>query len=969
MKSPIVFLFALAIFSCGHLNAQYKLRDSLCIANGMPSEYVSQSIIDSNGFLWIASERGVIRYDGRKYELFDALRGLQDINIVRLALEKNGTLWTKSSSGILSFFNESRQQFERNSALDSLKPFVGLQALPDQGIRARTKHGICFIHSLKPTRYFYKQLDDSASVLQELPDASTISFKINREKKSISFYLIRNTRMVEKKEIDLNYVPQSISSNDYAIYLFDSTRNHISYIQPVFKTSLQIQQKEIVTNKQYYTQSFSGEYLLLHNRHHSLNKDIVDIDVYDKKSLKFLFTIGHNVVAFDLFNDQKNNCWLSSDKGLFKFSTTKEVTNFLPDAYSKNVFYSAASFDSIDYFGNDASEIIEHRNENIFIHKVTATSKNEWQRELIVQKDKVFSFSDGGIVLNYNRAILYKNKALPVKEAVQLNDTLILVCNDDGLYTLNTSNLTIQFYSKAIPEQCIGRISSNEFATGSLDGLRICNMFNPSEIKSIHPEIFKLNKPSVICYSNDSLLIVGTVSGGIYFLRDNNIIAHLTTQQQLRSNQIRTIILGKEHEIIAGTFSGVSRIHYTLINNQLKFAIQNISAIDGLSSETINALLYRNGKLLALTDKGISMIPEKVTYPDIKIVLKQVLVNQVEQPIKLLYDLSPSQNEISISFSGVDINQYYDHAQYSTDEGLHWIDLKNSDFQIQWASGEHHLWLRAVDVNVNISRAILKLLFNIDTPFFKTWWFRFLVLFILFAIALYINTLLTKRKQQKQIDQLLNQQAMDELEIQALKAQMNPHFVFNCLNSIKGFIYDEDFEKADLYLDKFASLLRSTLDFSTKPSISLKLELDYIDTYLTLEKLRFGNKFDYTIACDETINQHEIAIPAMLLQPYVENAIKHGVCNLDDGLGKINIKLYLVDDKLHIEIDDNGVGRKNADLLKQQRRSTHESKGTILTQRRIELYQINLKIIDKHDLEGNAKGTCIHLIIPIPLHQ
>ncbi len=967
VRTTFLFLLAMLLFCFGH--AQYILRDSFLIANGMPSEYLYQSIVDQKGFLWVASERGVIRYDGKRFELFDTRHGLPDINIVNIAVEKDGTLWARSVSGDIAYLNYSTQRFESNRLIKSLKPFKVLEALQDGGIHAGISRGGCFILNRRPLCYLYNKEFDSSSVLHILKDGSLINYKLKENRKSVSLYLIRDKRIVEKKDIAAKSTVKYISLNNYNIYLFDSLRTTIILIKPSAQNHLQVERKEIKTKKVYYFHTFSGNYLLMHYRHKVNDKDIVDIDLYDKNSLKFLYAIGNNVLGMDVLNDLKKNVWFSSGKGLYRFSQPKEIVDYLPFPYSKKVFYSAYYDSGVYYFGNEAGEIIEYRNRKFYIHKVTANHKTEWQRHILVIRNNVFSFSDGGIALNYTKSILYHGRSLPAKDAVQLNDSIIIISNDNELYKLNTYTMKIERHSSSRLEQCLARISSSEFLVGSVDGLFICDVKDTTKRIAILPEIFKVARPSALIYSADGLLVVGTVSNGIYFLRKQKVIAHLTQQQQLKANEIRTLTFGNQNEIIAGTFSGISRIQYRPKNDSLIFSVQNISGIDGLTSETVNRLLFDGGKLFAMTDKGISYIPEKVTFPSIDIELTEVLVNQVEQSIKRMYNLSYLQKDISISFSGVDIDRYYDHAQYSTDQGLNWYTLNANDFQIQWESGVHYLWLRAVDVNKNVSNRILKLQFTIQTPYYRSWWFRLIILLLILSIAIIISTLYAKRKQQRRIDELLNQQALDELEIQALKAQMNPHFVFNCLNSIKGFIYDEDFEMADLYLDKFAQLLRSTLDYSSQPSISLKKELEYIDTYLMLEKLRFGNKFDYEIRCLDDVAQNDIAIPAMILQPYVENAIKHGVCNLDDGLGKIKINVYLAEEKLHIDIEDNGVGRAKANEMKQQRRITHESKGTQLTERRIELYQIGLTITDKKDEAGNPAGTRIHLVIPIPLNQ
>jgi LytS/YehU family sensor histidine kinase len=201
--------------------------------------------------------------------------------------------------------------------------------------------------------------------------------------------------------------------------------------------------------------------------------------------------------------------------------------------------------------------------------------------------------------------------------------------------------------------------------------------------------------------------------------------------------------------------------------------------------------------------------------------------------------------------------------------------------------------------------------------------------------------------------------------MQALKAQINPHFVFNCLNSIKGFIYERDFKQADKYLDKFSELLRSTLDNSSSSIIPLKDEINYLDNYLQLEKLRFDDRFEYAITIDDHIDSKEALVPAMLLQPYVENSIRHGIGHLENKKGVISISIRRELKQLLCEIEDNGVGREKAISLRNELHTEYQSRGMQLSKRRAELYGIEQEIIDKKDEQGNATGTIIVLRIPI----
>ncbi|MCZ8214870.1 MAG: histidine kinase, partial [Cyclobacteriaceae bacterium] len=203
-----------------------------------------------------------------------------------------------------------------------------------------------------------------------------------------------------------------------------------------------------------------------------------------------------------------------------------------------------------------------------------------------------------------------------------------------------------------------------------------------------------------------------------------------------------------------------------------------------------------------------------------------------------------------------------------------------------------------------------------------------------------------------------------EAEMMALRSQMNPHFLFNSLNSIKYFIMSNQNDKASGYLSRFSKLIRQILDHSRHNLISLEAELAALQLYLEIEANRFEGKFQFSIQVSDEVNAAAILIPPMLLQPFVENAIWHGLLNSTADEKKLSIKVY---DEADTEdyvfvIEDNGVGRKQASELKATRVNTHQSLGLALTESRIELFNrdINNDIrLAVHDLyeEGKAVGT------------
>ena len=200
---------------------------------------------------------------------------------------------------------------------------------------------------------------------------------------------------------------------------------------------------------------------------------------------------------------------------------------------------------------------------------------------------------------------------------------------------------------------------------------------------------------------------------------------------------------------------------------------------------------------------------------------------------------------------------------------------------------------------------------------------------------------------------------MVELELKALRSQMNPHFIFNTLNSIQHYIAVNDFKSTNKYIVQFATLIRTILNLSEKSVITLQEEIDILTMYMDLEKMRFEEQFDYKIEYSDEVDVDYDEIPSMLLQPYVENAIWHGLMN-KKGKGLIKIGIREEGEYLCCSIEDNGIGRKKAAKIKAKRNIQQKSIGMSVTKERLDLIgdnDFNVETIDLYDDDGNACGT------------
>ena len=359
-------------------------------------------------------------------------------------------------------------------------------------------------------------------------------------------------------------------------------------------------------------------------------------------------------------------------------------------------------------------------------------------------------------------------------------------------------------------------------------------------------------------------------------------------------------------------------------------------------------------------------MPANLNLPvaDITTFITRVSINGVDTLVTAKYTLEYDQNDISISFSGADLTGYYPLFEYRVNEAA-WQKTDKNNIELRLASGKYDIQIRGMKRDGTPSSQTESISIYIKTPFWQSGIFWTVMVISFFIISFFILETRNKQKRKAEVEKVITEKKLTELEMQALKAQINPHFVFNCLNSIKGFIFDRDYKQADKYLDKFADLMRSTIDNSDASIISLQNEISYLDNYLQLEKLRFEDKFNYAIAVQEDIDKEQVFVPAMLLQPYVENAIRHGMRFLENKKGQIHINVKKENNFIVCEIDDNGIGREKAAELKSKMHVEYQSKGMNISRRRAELYNIEQMVTDKKDEQGIATGTTVTVKIPL----
>ena len=403
--------------------------------------------------------------------------------------------------------------------------------------------------------------------------------------------------------------------------------------------------------------------------------------------------------------------------------------------------------------------------------------------------------------------------------------------------------------------------------------------------------------------------------------------------------------------------------------NEEKNIFKRFTTADGLYSNDLDATMYcsPSGKMIIGALPFLTAFdPQKIlqasqTAPQLLFTKFSVNGNIAAYNSSNTINLDHNNNNILFEWALPDYtnafrNQYYCRLQ-GIDTGWRYVGNKGEVQYANLSPGNYTILLRAANANGDFATDNISIHFIIHPPFWKTNWFLLLSLLL---TGFFIYRLFKRRVNIVKRKAALQQQ-MSELEMKALRAQMNPHFIFNSLNSIQECIVTKNTDAAYNYLSQFSKLVRRILENSGKETVPLKEEQELMQWYLSLEQLRFTDEFTFSI--QNNCSNPLIEIPSMIVQPFIENALWHGLANKP---GKKNIALVFNDDDngILIEITDNGIGRKAAALL--PRRPDKQSMGLEITKERLQNYShaSSIEIIDLLDANGNAGGTKVIIHLP-----
>lgn len=967
MKSCIKLTFFLAtlISSIASFSATLNFRH-YSVDDGLANSTVYYIFQDSKDFIWIATESGVNRFDGNKFELFTMDNGLSDNEVLQIHEDSSGRIWFLTLNGKLSyFFNE---EFHNTSTTPWLKKSMdngSLISFFEDSLKrlwfSTNQNKLIQIDSKNKTHVFSASSHSFVNAfLSETPQKDLIAFTEN------SLFKLQKNKFIRLPLIDYPLSAKSI--------FYDNANKRISFLGSTGLIQYDgTRTKKIAHIRQKETYAISG--LLLERKNIWIGSMGHGLMLYNKDN-EFFEEHLKNLNISHIIKDRQGNIWISTiGNGIY----------LLP--YQKNFTRHITRSDGLS--GDVVTSIVKSRN-NLFLGYNngsldilnTETVRNIISRPLSDYdpvKELQYQIARGALWLASDNSLL---KLSPHKKQVNLlNDPKwsryalksfsldshksVAIALASGVYILR------DFQKNTISHvdlSTIPRIPGRAYAVhyDPYDGLWFSNIRGLHYMKGGRlTELFKKypklrHRITDIATLPDNTIICSSYGFGVFIIKDLKLIKTITTRNGLSSNICKKLFVeGRNAWVVTG--KGLSKINF--LPHRVK--VDNYDTEKGLLSNEINDIYVENDTAYIASNRGLTIFkkshePGSSAIPPV--LIRSVSVNNKLSSLSRLSDLSHAENNVSITFICMDYaNPKQVVYSYRTSRKEPWTETKEQTIEFSsLPPGHYNLEIRARSMYTDWTKPNMIQL-NVAAPFWLRWWSITLTSLLATSMLFFLIRRYYRVKQIKEKEKLLTKTRLIALEQQALQAMMNPHFIFNVMNSIQYFINTRDNTMANQVLTGFARLIRKNLDICNKSYISIEEEVTYLGLYLSLEKLRFGEKMTYSINTNTTIDLAETYIPSMLLQPYVENAIWHGIMPMD-APGEIRVDITNEGSSLILTIRDNGIGIN--DSMK-SKNSDHISRGMQLTQQRIGLMnkfnKSNISISASQQTEG---GTIVTVKIP-----
>ncbi len=960
MKRLIYIVYLLLfVFSA---SAQELIYFKFTTNNGLPSSIVNQVIQAQDHTIWACTVNGVVRFDGNNFQCFDVNSNLPENDIVAMQKSFEDTIWFIGKSGLLSFYqNGTVIPYRHNRKI--LQLLEGKYSLDKESVAIMhhevyfniTDKGRFMIDSLGEIKTIYSATEpynfiDLRSVLK--------SYYLDNKKDSTVIYLPNNRFVIKTPDL----------SNRHKIIL-DVLGSRIllanhNKIYDISKRGIRTHAFETSISK--ISQNIMGGIFVCFSSDgyaYYPSGNLFEEPLY--RSLK-----GGHVTS--VLKDVNGSIWVSTNgQGLYFCASEdfKKVSKEegLYDSYVSKLTFT--KYGLIAVTGNYAISKLKPYNFKNYVFdnvKYGAISDILWHRRKlwVAFQDRLCYFQNGVLIDSY----IHKNQDIGFIKSISagLGHDIWLTCTN-GFLKINRGRVISKFRTDQQPQLNVNEIKVTQ--TGDV-WLACKSGLWKYENNKVHKykDAYNLLSNNIRDIEVDNLrriVWLGVDDVGIIRLSQDTV--KLVASKKEIGNGLITCLYYRDNELWIGSKNGVSKLEYA--NHPFKRKVVNYSVNHGLLSNEVNDITSNRRYVFVATNRGLCYFDinyrnHNRTTPKVKIHEMKV-DGIVMDSIKPINEFGYYTNNISIKYGGIyfktrgNLKYRYrllgvdDKWTYTQGQVANYTDLSSGKYTfLVEASNENGVW--------NNKPTILKI--DIVNPFWLKCWF--MISFVI-VLRILISIYNRERARKKAVKQEMQNKINQYREV-ALTRQMNPHFIFNSLNAIQHFILQNDMRQSNRFLTKFAKLIRLILDNSVSNFITLDQEIMTLQLYMDLEALRNKDKVDFSINVSPEIDVMNIEVPPMLIQPFVENAIWHGIMNKEPGQkGKISVSFVQNEDLIICKITDNGVGRKKSQEINESNINYHKPKATSITQNRVEVlnkvYQKNISITyqDPVNAEGEALGTIV----------
>lgn len=958
--------------------------------NGLPQANVKALSQGPQGYLWIGTDNGILRYDGNEFERILSEKGIPlEASIISIHNNEN-SIGAISETNLYLFrsngFNTTELVFPKNSIIKPTKIMLfntGLLIAAENGLwrysfankQFKNLHKgspVTDIAMVKSGKIIYSKVEGMYAYYPFNEAIVPLNYQPISYIKHINYDGINELSWIEA---DNYFHAATLTGNDLKVtnnialssiegsscfskyrgnYLLGTPNGLLSFDSSGFQKIIQ---------------QMEGDFQSLSNNH-------INCELIDKTGNLW---VGTRIGGLNLYNPNRHKFELLSPILNANFSKVKEILSLAETEKGQIIFQSALK--GLGIFDPKEKRIIKWVQTEI-IGNCIVQEGNE-NSYLIGTPEGLYSYNLGTDKLSFiSTQNKIKNFESDIKSIVSMGNHQYWLAGNDGLFLFDLkTKQTISFYG--IGNSNIGSedirsiqlISLSELYVSTKMGLYLFNF--ESQVFKLAKLSSKIKEPMITIVMQDNLgnSWVGTAGEGIYIIDKQGKVTNISKENGLANNSIYALNMDKDKtQCWASSNQGLSSIDIQtkkVTNYHLNDGIQGSEFMEGATLLTRSGYLYFGGIA------GINYFNPKTLLSDTsdcKIVIKRISTFNNILPAESYYKIPISQNYISIDYTALDFNLNAEHNYFYTMEGLQngWTDAGNRRFASfgQLPQGEYVFKVKVKNPDGKICKKIASLAFTIQPPYYQTIWFKTLTILLIACLGAFLIYNRTKKAIYEEQESNRQSKMIAELELKALRAQMNPHFIFNSLNSIQDFVLNNEGQLAAKYLSKFAKLMRMILDISEQTFVNIHAKIAFLKLYIELESLRLNNTLEVSFEIDPEIDL-EALIPTLLIQPHIENAIWHGL-QYKETDKRLYIQFTKINDNfLEVIVRDNGIGRAAAISIKNNKTILHNSRGSKNSEDRVQTLnklfgsKTKIEIIDLFNEKNIACGTKVIIQIPM----